>query len=218
MESMPKEFYSKAQELARYSKLVWDMRFVQANGGNLSIKIAEDLVMTTPTMMSKGELTAEDMVVCTLKGDIVFGYRSPSSELYSHLAIYKVNENAKAIVHSHPPYATSYAFSDDMPIDSIYPESTFWIGDICVIPFLMPGSIELSNKIEKTCKDKYVLMLKNHGLITWGESLRNAMWRTEIMESFCKTSHLITSRGAKPTKLTSKHMSLLRKLKGDFHR
>lgn len=218
MESMPKEFLPMAKELAKYSRLVWDMRFVEANGGNLSVKIAEDLIITTPTMMSKRELTPDDMVVCTLKGDIVFGSRSPSSELHSHLAIYNVNENAKAIVHSHPPYATSYAFADDMPIEWLAPESVFWIGEICVIPFLMPGSIELSNEIKRTCKEKYVLFLKNHGLITWGESLQNAMWRTEVMESYCKTAHLISVRGAKPAKLNSKQVNMLVKLKEDFHR
>ena len=216
MGTMPIEFLSWAKELAFYSRLVWEMGFAEANGGNLSVKIAEDLIMTTPTMMSKGELTSEDMIVCNLKGDIVFGSKSPSSELYSHLAIYKVNENAKAIVHSHPPYSSSYAYSEEMPIKSLSPESIFWIGDICVIPFIMPGSIELSKEIERACKDKYVLLLMNHGLMTWGESLRNAMWRTEVMERYCKISHLITSRGATPAKLTNRQIIMLEKLKGDF--
>lgn len=216
METMPTEYFQWAKELATYSRLVWDMGFAEANGGNLSVKIAEDLIMTTPTMMSKGELRSQDMIVCNLKGDIVFGSRSPSSELHSHLAIYNVNENAKAIVHSHPPYSSSYAYSEEMPIESLSPESIFWIGDICVIPFIMPGSIELSKEIERTCKDKYVLLLKNHGLMTWGESLQSAMWRTEIMERYCKISHLISARGATPAKLTNKQIVMLEKLKGDF--
>ena len=117
MKSMPLEFSTWAKELTKYSKLVWKKGFTEANGGNLSLKISEDLIMTTPTMMSKGELTLEDMVVCNLKGDIVFGYRSPSSEINSHLAIYNVNANAKAVVHSHPPYSSSYAYTNQMPIE-----------------------------------------------------------------------------------------------------
>lgn len=216
MTTMPLEFLPWANDLARYSRLVWELGFAEANGGNLSVKISEDLIMTTPTMMSKGELTPEDMIVCNLKGDIAFGAKSPSSELHSHLAIYHVNEKAKAIVHSHPPYTTSYAYTSELPIESLSAEAVLWIGDICNIPFIMPGSVELSKEIERVCKDKYVLLLRNHGLMTWGESLQNAMWRTEVMERYCEISHLITARGSTPAKLTHRQVIMLEKLKEDF--
>ena len=214
MNTLPLEFSSWANELAKYSRIIWEKGFAEANGGNLSVKISEDLMMTTPTMMSKGELTSNDMVICNLKGDIVFGNHSPSSEIYSHLAIYNANENAMAIVHSHPPYSSSYAYTEDMPFKSLSAETVLWIGDICVIPFVTPGSIELSKEIERLCKGKHVLLLRNHGLITWGENLQEAIWRTEIMERNCKISHLITARGALPSKLTNRQIGILEKLKG----
>lgn len=216
MKTISEEFVPCAAELVRYSRIIWEKGFAEANSGNLSLKIADDLIMTTPTMMSKGDLTMDNMVVCTLKGDIVFGVNTPSSEINSHLAIYNANENAKAVVHSHPPYSSSFAYTEELPIDSLSPESVLWLGDICVIPFLMPGSIELSQEIERLCKDKYVLLLRNHGLITWGESLRNAVWRTELIERYCQISHLITTRGASPSKLTNKQISKLEKLRGGF--
>ena len=216
MKTIPLEFFSWAKELAEYSRMVWALGYTKANGGNLSLKIAEDLIMTTPTMMSKGELTSDDMVVCNLKGDIVFGYQSPSSEIYSHLAIYNANENAKAVVHSHAPYSSSFAFTEEMPHSALSPDYVLWLGEICEIPFLMPGSKDLSNEIGRLCKDKYVLLMRNHGLITWGQSLQSAVWRTEVMENYCMVSHLISSRGASPAKLTTKQIAMLEKLKGGF--
>ncbi len=216
MKTIPLEFFPWAKQLATYSRMVWELGYTKANGGNLSLKIAEDLIMTTPTMMSKGDLTVDDMVVCNFKGDIVFGYRSPSSEINSHLAIYNVNENAKAVVHSHAPYSCSYAFTNEMPPSNLSPDSVLWLGDICEIPFLLPGSNELSKEIERLCKDKYVLLLRNHGLMTWGESLQNAVWRTEVMEGYCRISHLISTRGASLRELSSEQIAMLEKLRGGF--
>lgn len=193
-----------AVSLSEFSKLLWERGHAEANGGNLSIKLGENLLITTPTMMSKGELMADDMVVCNFNGDVIYGLTKPSSEIKSHVAVYRANEGARAIVHSHPVYTCSYAFTQSLPFDPMSPESVFWLGDIGVIEYILPGSPELAKDIELRCKGKYVIMLRNHGLITWGTSIKEAFWRTEVMENHCRISHIISERRDNPRALTER--------------
>ncbi len=211
MESIPSEYFSYAKLLSEYSLKACEQGFTEANGGNLSIRISQELIITTPTMMSKGDLKSDDMVICNLSGDIIYGSRSPSSELFSHIAIYKMNEDAGAIIHTHPPFVCSYACTGELPEKHLSAESYIWLNSICAIPFIMPGSEDLSREIERQCRDKRVILLRNHGLITWGSNIRDAWWRTEIMERHCKISHLIKVRGDQPKPLTNKELIMLEK-------
>jgi L-fuculose-phosphate aldolase len=212
----PSEYFHFAKELSEYSSTVHSKGFVEANGGNLSIKIAPDLIMTTPTMMSKGALKTYDLVICNFSGDIVYGKRNPSSEIFSHIAVYRCNETVNAVIHTHPPYTCSFACSDEAFPMPFSPESIFWLGDIEHIHFSPPGSKELSKEIGEKARDKYVLILRNHGLLTWGSSLREALWRTEVMESHCRISHYIIERGGKCSSLSENEIKILKKMKENY--
>jgi L-fuculose-phosphate aldolase len=216
MSDFPVEYFHFAKELSEYSSKIYSKGFVEANGGNLSVKIAPDLIMTTPTMMSKGSLKTDDMVICNFSGDIVYGQRSPSSELFSHLSVYKCDEGIEAVVHTHPPYTCSYACSDEPFPLPLTPETILWLGNVGFISFALPGSKELSKEIEQKARNKHALVLQNHGLLTWGNSLRDAFWRTEVMESHCRTAHYIMERGARCASLSEKEMKMLEKMKDNY--
>ncbi len=216
MSIFPVKYFHFAKTLSEYSAIVHSRGFVEANGGNLSVKIDHNLIMTTPTMMSKGSLKEDDMVVCDLYGNIIHGNRKPSSEILSHLAVYRSDETVNSVIHTHPPYTCSFACSDETFPKPFSPETLFWLGDIDFVSFFLPGSEALSKEIEKKAKDKYVLILRNHGLMTFGSSLREALWRTEVMESHCKIANYIIERGARCISLSEKEIKMLKQMKDNY--
>ncbi|HEY0797415.1 MAG TPA: class II aldolase/adducin family protein, partial [Acidisarcina sp.] len=96
-------------EMVLVGRKLWDREYVDGNGGNLSVRLGEDYVLCTPTMMSKGDLQPSDICLCDLQGNVVAGAHKRSSELLLHLEIYKANPRARAVVHCHPPHATAFA-------------------------------------------------------------------------------------------------------------
>lgn len=213
MEKIPERFTEIAVQLANYSRQLYSKGFADANGGNLSVRLDNELIMTTPAMESKGYLSQDDMAITDIDGIQLFGLKKCSSEITSHLAVYKANKLANAIINSHPPYVCSYAYTSETPDCKCSPEAIIWTGEICDIPSLMPGSKELAERVEKDCKDKCVILLRNHGLLTWGRDLKEAWWRTEVFEHHCKISHLISARGQIANVLDNDQISVLNKLR-----
>ncbi len=209
--SIPSHFLPLSQKIIEYATLLWERGFVATNGGNISVKTAEGFILSTPTMVSKGELLPEEMVVVNMLGNKLFGFKEASSELNSHIAIYRANPQANAIIHSHPPYSCSYACSDSLPFMDITPEAVIWVDNLALIPYISPNTEELADAIGNASVESRVLLLKNHGLFTWGENLREAWWRTEAMESLCKVSHLISARGGEALSLSKKEIEEIRK-------
>lgn len=214
MTKLPERYLQTANEIMYYSHLLYNKGFAEANGGNISVRLDENLIMSTPTMESKGLLKAEEMVITDNAGNHIYGIKKSTSEILSHLAVYRTNSAAISVVHSHPPYVCSYAYTaDSLPELSTSPESVLWIGELCDIPAMMPGSEKLSGFIEKNSIGKQVIILRNHGLITWGGSLREAWWRTEVFEHHCKVSHLTDTRGVRQNQLSNEIQDELELLK-----
>jgi L-fuculose-phosphate aldolase len=189
---------------------------VEGNGGNITLKISDFLIIATPTLFSKKGLTVDDLVIIDKNGVQLYGENKVTSEIASHLAVYRANPMAQSVVHSHPPYTCSYAYTENFPTQLLSPESIVWIDDLVFAPYSLPGSDELAAQVFSLSKGKSVLVLQNHGLLTWGESIRDAYWRTEIVENHCRISYLIESRKAVPRQFSYKQLTQLHELKKRF--
>lgn len=119
-------FYPTDEEARRLlvdiGRRMYEKNYVAANDGNLSCRISPDEIMTTPTGVSKGYMTEDDMVRMRLDGKVLArGSRGPSSEVKMHLRIYRENPSAMAVCHAHPPVSTAFAIAG-LPLDAaIYP-------------------------------------------------------------------------------------------------
>lgn len=213
---IPKMFYDQAFTLCYYSELLWQKSLVEGNGGNLSLKLDNNLFMTTPTLHSKNGLNEKDLVIVDSLGNQLYGDNRVTSELFAHLAIYKNNPDIGGVIHSHPPYTCSYAFSSSIPSVPLSAEAVIWMEDLILAPYNMPGSQEFFDQIESLSRGRYVIALQNHGLIAWGKDLKEAFWRTEVVEAHCKISHIMESRGATPRHFTYKQMTQLSDLRNRF--
>jgi L-fuculose-phosphate aldolase len=216
MPPIPKKYYPEAESVCYYADLLWQKSLVEGNGGNLTLKISDFLILATPTLFSKTGLNVDDLTILDKNGVQLYGDNPVTTEISSHLSVYKANPSAQSVIHSHPPYTCSYAYTDNFPNQILSPESIIWIEDMVFAPYSLPGSEELAAQIELLSKGKSVIVLQNHGLITWGDSIKDAYWRTEIVESHCRISHLIEARKAVPRPFTYKQLTQLHELKKRF--
>src|SRR5258708_9302406 len=96
------------QEVCRIGKLLHERGYVAATDGNISVRLGQNLVLCTPTSMSKGMMQPEDMVVVDMNGDQKDFKRHPSTELGMHLFFYCIRPDIRAVVFTHPPHTPAF--------------------------------------------------------------------------------------------------------------
>jgi autoinducer 2 (AI-2) kinase len=160
---------------------LYRIQLITATGGNVSVRVpGEEAMWITPSAMFKGNLDPEIMVKVGMDGKKIGEGGNPSSESLVHLAIYQARPRAKAVIHCHAPNATILA-NTDLPFLPISTEAAF-LGEIPRLPFIMPGTTELADAVGKAAQDSHAVLLKNHGLLVAGMSLRKAADMTEVVE------------------------------------
>jgi len=169
---------------------MWQLGWVAANDGNLSVKLEDGTFMATPTGISKSFITPEKLVRIDREGKVLeaeAGYR-PSSEIKMHLRCYEEREDVGAVLHAHPPVATGYAVAN-IPLDEYSMiETVLTLGSIPVTPYGTPSTYEVPDAIAPYLGEHDALLLQNHGALTVGADAVTAYYRMETLELFAKIS------------------------------
>jgi L-fuculose-phosphate aldolase len=170
--------------IVEIGKRVWIRGYVASNDGNISIKINNEEILTTPTGVSKGFMNVDMIIKVDGSGDVISGNPKfkPSTELKMHLEVYKERPDVNAVVHAHPPYATSFAVAG-IPLNRcVLPESVLSIGAVPTAKFGLPSTMEVPDSIRELIKNSDVILLENHGAITLGSDLLTAYHKMETLE------------------------------------
>ena len=184
-------------EIVNAGRKLWQRGYVDGNGGNISARLSADSVLCTPTMMSKGDLKQDDLCICDLDGNMLAGKGQRTSELLLHLEIYKANPQARAVVHCHPPYATAFAITGTTPPIGLIPEYEVFIGPSAVARYETPGTQAFAETVLPYIQDHNTILLANHGIVCWADTVTHAEWLVEILENYCQT-YLIAQQIGKP--------------------
>ena len=175
---------------------MWQLGWVAANDGNVSVKLPDGNFIATPTGISKSFITPEKLVIINDKGEVIEGEKGykPSSEIKMHLRCYKERDDVCAVVHAHPPTATGYAVAGKSLDEYSMIETVIAIGSIPLTPYGTPSTNEVPEVIAPYLKEHDVFLLQNHGALTVGCDLITAYYRMETLELFAKislTAHLL---------------------------
>ena len=170
-------------------------QFVDGNGGNISYRIGPNEVLCTPTLVSKYDLTPEDISLVDLEGNQIAGSKPRTSEIFLHLEIYKAVPEAKSCVHCHPPHATAYAITGKVPPNLVIPEFEVFVGKVAISPYKTPGTVEFAQTVLPYVRDHNTVLLANHGIICWADSVTHAEWYAEVLETYCWTLMLAAQLG-----------------------
>ena len=174
-------------EICDIGRRLWQRAYVDGNGGNISVRVAKNLVLCTPTLVSKGFMKPEDIALVDLEGTMVAGTKRRTSELLMHLAIFQAQPKARACVHAHPPTATGYAVCGVQPPSCMIPEMEIFIGQVGVAPYMTPGTPALGEEVAKLALQHNTILMANHGVVAWGFGIEDAYFKMEILEAYCKT-------------------------------
>jgi L-fuculose-phosphate aldolase len=182
--------------------------FVAATDGNVSVRLDNERIMTTPTAFSKGMMTSDDLVITDTQGKRISGSRQGSSELGMHLLIYRRRPDVHAVCHAHPPTATGYAAAGIPLNKAIVSEVVLSLGCIPVAPYATPGTPELTEALDPLVQNYDALLMANHGVVTYGADLLTAFFRMETVEHFAQIS-LVTEMLGKQALLSGRDVEKL---------
>ena len=175
------------KEIVRIGRKLWQRQYVDGNGGNISARVSGEYVVCTPTLLSKGDLRVEDLALVDLENRRICGDLPHTSELLLHLEIYKTVPQAKAVIHCHPPYATAHAVAGVVPMGNLVPEQEVFIGPVALSPYETPGTPEFARTVHSLARDHNTILLANHGVVCWADTVTHAEWYVEIIDTYCKT-------------------------------
>jgi len=164
---------------------------VVSNDGNISFRLDETRILTTPTGVCKGDMNPESMVIVDLDGNTL-GPGKASSELPMHLFIYQQRPDIQAVVHAHPVTATACAASGIALDQKVLPEIIATLGSIPLAPFGMPGTREVPESLRPYLSRHDAVLLANHGVVTFGPDLWDAYFKMERVEHYARI--LLASR------------------------
>jgi L-fuculose-phosphate aldolase len=184
-------------EIIRTGRKLWERAYVDGNGGNISARLSDEYVLCTPTLCSKGDISAADLSLVDLENSQLCGDRAQTSEILLHLEIYKAVPNARAVVHCHPPYATAHAMAGVVPPGNLIPEQEVFVGPVALAPYETPGTLAFARTVLPFVKDHNTILLTNHGVVCWSDTVAHAEWCVEVVENYCKT--VMIARQLKPS-------------------
>ncbi len=162
--------------------------FIAATDGNISLRLDSKRVLTSPTGISKGMMSSDDLVITDFAGDKLSGRRNPSSELAMHLLIYRLRPDVNSVCHAHPVTATGYAAAG-LPLNkALLSEAVIGLGSVPLAQYGTPGTSELTDSIEPFVQSHDAILMANHGVVTCGADLLTAYYRMETVEHFARVA------------------------------
>lgn len=183
--------------MVRVCHRLHDRGLIAGPDGNVSVRLADDAILITPSGMSKVDVTAEDLVVIDRRGEVVTGDGRPSSELRMHLRIYDRRDDVRAVVHAHPPVATGFAVAGESFMAPVLPEVILQMGGesggVPLVRYAPPGTDALAESFDEyLAAGHYAFLMANHGATTIGATLEVAHQRMESLEHAARI--LLTAR------------------------
>src|SRR3954453_782099 len=155
------------REIVNVGKMLHQRGYIAACDGNLSVRLNRNEVLVTPTAMSKGAMKTSDLVIVDMAGRKLKGRREVTSEIGMHLLIYRMRPDVNGIVHAHPRTATGFAAAGIALDQALACEVVIGLGQIPLAPYETPGTPELVGALEPLVPQCDVILMTNHGLVTY---------------------------------------------------
>jgi L-ribulose-5-phosphate 4-epimerase len=166
---------------------------IALSGGNVSLRMENDLVIVTPSGMIYDDMVPEDMLVVDMEGNIVEGNRKASVDTLALLYIFKHRPDINCVIHTHQPYATGLGLvMDEIPCN-LTTLANATQGPVKVAPYSSAASIQMGIEAVENLGDQLAVVLKHHGVIGVGNSLKQALYSVVYLEEAAKTIYIAMS-------------------------
>ncbi|GKS09201.1 class II aldolase/adducin family protein [Paenibacillus chitinolyticus] len=204
------------EELTKYAAKSVAKGLVVGPGGNISARSGEFMYLS-PSGFALEDIEPHQWVPVHIPtGEIGNTDFRPSSEVLMHLFCYRANPLLQAIVHTHPAYCIALTLVDD-ELPMLFPDQAALVGDVAFIPYVVPTTDKLAHLVAEKADRYSSMLLKNHGLVTTGKNLREAYYRTEVMEESAKI-YMIAKSVGEPRRLTEEEYKEIQGLESEAYR
>lgn len=211
---MKSEFQHR-RDLVEVGKRIHQKGWISSTDGNFSVKLGDDLILTTPTGVHKGFISEDDLIVVDITGKKISGSRNPSSELALHLQCYKQRPDVNAVIHAHPTLCVAFSVAGIDLAQCLLPEVVFTLGSIPTANYAVPTTEEVPKSIELPIREYDAVILERHGSVTVGKTIFDAYNTLERMEHVAEITYHARSLGnARP--LTRPQVDELLKVRADL--
>jgi L-fuculose-phosphate aldolase len=170
-----------------------------ANDGNISVRLSQDRILITPSGLCKGRLESGDLLVVDLDGNLLQKAADPdlkpTSEQPMHLEVYRQRSDVHAVLHAHPPYATALTVAGREIRNDVLPEVMLLMDEIPITDFAAPSSPENAAVIREPIKEYDAIMLRQHGSLTVGPTLDQALIHLDRLEHVARVLALAEMLG-----------------------
>ncbi|MEI7811661.1 MAG: class II aldolase/adducin family protein [Ignavibacteria bacterium] len=188
------------KDLVEICHRVYEKGFVSAYDGNLSLRLAKDRILITPSAKCKGEVEMEDLLEIDIFGNLLAGKGKVTTEAKIHLLVYSKRPEVNAVVHCHPIYATAFASTrGDEYSSSVFPEVILTMGRVPLCKYGTPSTDELPDSLLPYIQFSWAMLLENHGAVTLGASIKDSYFKMEKLEHSAKTLFIARMLGGEKT-------------------
>ena len=204
------------QELAEYGRMIAKAGLTAGAGGNISARDGR-LIWVKPSGLAMAELKGTDMcAVDAVSGKQIEGRLKPTSELPTHLAIYRARPDINAVFHTHSPWASG-VISAGVDFKPMFAEVINDLGGTAQVPYLMTSTSQLATAVAEAALKSETIFMTNHGVVTLGRTMKQAYFRACVAEDAAK-SFVAASIVGKPAFLSEQQIAELKKLEAGSYR
>ena len=157
-------------QICEMGRRIYNKGYTDGNGGNLSVRVGEDLVLCSPTLCCKGFMKREDICLVDMNAGQLCGYRPRTSEVKVHIAMMKAT-GMNACMHCHPPHCNAFLFAGLVPPNGINPEADIFLSQIPLAPYATPGTDDVAKSVAEAAKKSNVVFMENHGVVCGGRDI-----------------------------------------------
>jgi L-fuculose-phosphate aldolase len=164
-------FDTYAEEITAFTKVTGRLAanmYVTGYGGNAAWRLEEDLILITPTMMNKGDITKDDVVFIDMAGKTVAGTRRPTGERPMYIKFFNDRPDIKSVIHCHAPNVGAFAImhGSNLLMRPFFPETSHEVGPVPVVPYGETLTQQLADNFEPFIRKYNSFIMENHGLVT----------------------------------------------------
>ncbi len=178
---------------------------IALSGGNVSARMPSGEILVTPSGMIYEDMVEDDILVVDLDGNIIEGTRKASVDTEALLYIFKHRPDLNAVIHTHQPYATAIGLVEDEFKVNLTTLANGCCGNVKVSRFSSAASIEMGMDTVEYIGDTLAIILRHHGVIAVGNSLKQALYSCVYLEEAAKCYIAAKSIGT-PRMLTDKQI------------
>ena len=189
------KYKSERKEVARFMRRLYKHGLTTTSGGNVSLRLSEELIVITPSATDKGRMKWKEVAIVTIFGENLTPDLKPSIETAMHLAVYKKKKDVLAIVHAHPVMASLFTAIKAKINTNLTAEAKAILGDPLLVKYAVMGSIALADIVAESVLKSDILLLENHGILTTGSNLLQAFDKIEVLENAAKMTLMTEMTG-----------------------